>query len=69
MARELPKVYDPNQVEDRIYKMWEDGKFFKPNGNEDAKPFTIVLPPRHVTGQLHMGHAMDATLQDTLFRF
>ena len=69
MARELPKVYDPNQVEDRIYKMWEDGKFFKPSGNADAKPFTIVMPPPNVTGQLHMGHAMDATLQDTLIRF
>ncbi len=69
MARELPKVYDPNQVEDRIYKMWEQGKFFKPSGNKDAKPFTIVMPPPNVTGQLHMGHAMDATLQDTLIRF
>ncbi len=69
MARELPKVYDPNQVEDRIYKMWEEGKFFKPSGNQDAKPFTIVMPPPNVTGQLHMGHAMDATLQDTLIRF
>ena len=69
MARELPKVYDPNQVEDRIYKMWEEGKFFKPNGNKEAKPFTIVMPPPNVTGQLHMGHAMDATLQDTLIRF
>ena len=69
MSRELPKVYDPNQVEDRIYKMWEQGKFFKPNGNKDAKPFTIVMPPPNVTGQLHMGHAMDATLQDTLIRF
>jgi len=69
MARELPKVYEPQQVEDRIYKMWEKGGFFKPNGNADAKPFTIVMPPPNVTGQLHMGHAMDATLQDTLIRF
>ena len=69
MARELPKVYEPYQVEDRIYKMWEEGGFFKPNGNADAKPFTIVMPPPNVTGQLHMGHAMDATLQDTLIRF
>ena len=69
MARELPKVYEPQQVEDRIYKMWEQGGFFKPNGNADAKPFTIVMPPPNVTGQLHMGHAMDATLQDTLIRF
>ena len=69
MARELPKVYEPRQVEDRIYRMWEEGGFFKPQGREGAKPFTIVMPPPNVTGQLHMGHAMDATLQDTLIRF
>jgi len=69
MARELPKVYEPQQVEERIYKMWESGGYFKPSGNPDAKPFTIVMPPPNVTGQLHMGHAMDATLQDTLIRF
>ncbi len=69
MARELPKVYEPQQVENEIYKMWEDGKYFRPQGNKDAKPFTIVMPPPNVTGQLHMGHAMDATLQDTLIRF
>jgi len=69
MARELPKIYEPQQVEDRIYKMWEEGGFFKPQEKEGAKPFTIVMPPPNVTGQLHMGHAMDATLQDTLIRF
>ena len=69
MARELPKIYEPQQVEDRIYKMWEQGGFFKPQGKEGSKPFTIVMPPPNVTGQLHMGHAMDATLQDTLIRF
>ena len=69
MSRELPKIYEPQQVEDRIYKMWEEGGFFKPQGKADAKPFTIVMPPPNVTGQLHMGHAMDATLQDTLIRF
>ncbi len=69
MVRELPKVYEPQQVEDRIYKMWEDGGHFKPAGKEGSKPFTIVMPPPNVTGQLHMGHAMDATLQDTLIRF
>ena len=69
MARELPKVYEPKQVEDRIYKMWEDGGYFRPTGNPERKPFTIVMPPPNVTGQLHMGHAMDATLQDTLIRF
>ena len=69
MARELPKVYEPQQVETEIYKMWEDGGYFRPADNADAKPFTIVMPPPNVTGQLHMGHAMDATLQDTLIRF
>ena len=69
MARELPKVYEPQQVENRIYEMWEKGGYFKPQGKADAKPFTIVMPPPNVTGQLHMGHAMDATLQDTLIRF
>ena len=69
MSRELPKVYEPQQVEERIYKMWEENGYFRPNKNYDAKPFTIVMPPPNVTGQLHMGHAMDATLQDTLIRF
>ena len=69
MARELPKIYEPQQVENEIYKMWEEGGYFKPCGKADAKPFTIVMPPPNVTGQLHMGHAMDATLQDTLIRF
>ena len=69
MTKELPKVYEPQQVESEIYKMWEDKGFFKPADNQDAKSFTIVMPPPNVTGQLHMGHAMDATLQDTLIRF
>ena len=69
MSRELPKVYEPQQVENRIYQMWEANGYFRPAGNPDAKPFTIVMPPPNVTGQLHMGHAMDATLQDTLIRF
>ena len=69
MARELPKVYEPKTVENEIYKMWEDNGYFRPSENKEAKPFTIVMPPPNVTGQLHMGHAMDATLQDTLIRF
>ena len=69
MPRELPKVYEPQQVENEIYKMWENNGYFRPNNKEGAKPFTIVMPPPNVTGQLHMGHAMDATLQDTLIRF
>ena len=69
MARELPKVYEPKQVENAIYKMWEENGYFRPKQDPDAKPFTIVMPPPNVTGQLHMGHALDATLQDTLIRF
>ena len=69
MARELPKVYEPKQVESRIYDMWQDGGYFHATRDESKKPFTIVMPPPNVTGQLHMGHAMDATLQDTLIRF
>ena len=69
MAKELPKVYEPQQVENEIYKMWEDNGHFHPTEKEGVKPFTIVMPPPNVTGQLHMGHAMDATLQDTLIRF
>ena len=69
MARELPKIYEPQQVESRIYKMWQDGGYFHAEKDESKKPFTIVMPPPNVTGQLHMGHAMDATLQDTLIRF
>ena len=69
MARELPKVYEPQQVETRIYDMWQKGGYFHAEVDESKKPFTIVMPPPNVTGQLHMGHAMDATLQDTLIRF
>ncbi len=69
MNRELPKVYEPQQVENKIYKMWEENGYFRPVRKEGAKPFTIVMPPPNVTGQLHMGHAMDATLQDTLIRY
>ena len=69
MARELPKVYEPQQVESRIYDMWQNGGYFHAEVDHSKKPFTIVMPPPNVTGQLHMGHAMDATLQDTLIRF
>ena len=67
--RELPKVYDPKNVEDHIYKMWLDHDCFKAEPDPDKKPFSIVMPPPNVTGQLHMGHAMDSTLQDILTRF
>lgn len=67
--KELPKVYDPKQVEKKIYDMWMEGGYFKGNPDPDKKPFSIVMPPPNVTGQLHMGHALDATLQDILTRY
>ena len=67
--KELAKQYDPSQVEDRIYQFWLDGGYFHTKADPDKKPYTIVMPPPNVTGQLHMGHAMDSTLQDILTRF
>ena len=69
MAKELNKVYEPQAVEAEIYKMWQEGGYFHAERDEHRKPFTIVMPPPNVTGQLHMGHAMDATLQDSIIRF
>ena len=69
MARELPKVYDPKEVESKLYQFWLDNGYFHAKRDPDKKPFTIVMPPPNVTGQLHMGHAMDAALQDILIRF
>ena len=66
---ELPKVYDPSSVEGPLYKFWEENGFFAAEVDENKKPFTIVIPPPNVTGQLHMGHAFDETLQDILIRF
>ena len=67
--RELPKVYDPKEVEQSIYQMWVDNGYFHTERDPEKKPFTIVMPPPNVTGQLHMGHAMDASLQDVLIRY
>jgi len=67
--QELAKTYDPKQVEDNIYKLWENGGFFTGVIDPDKKPFTIVIPPPNVTGQLHLGHAFDNTLQDILIRY
>ena len=67
--KELPKVYDPSTVEKRIYDMWQTGGYFKGVIDPDKKPFSIVMPPPNVTGQLHMGHALDSTLQDILTRY
>ena len=67
--RELPKVYDPASVEKKVYDMWQKGGYFKGVIDPEKKPFSIVMPPPNVTGQLHMGHALDATLQDILIRY
>ena len=67
--KELPKVYDPHAVESKIYDFWEKGGFFRGIRDEKKKPFSIVMPPPNVTGQLHMGHALDGTLQDILTRY
>lgn len=68
MSNELPKIYDPSAVEDKLYQFWNDSGFFNAEVDEQKKPFTIVIPPPNVTGQLHMGHAFDETLQDILIR-
>ena len=67
--KELPKVYDPSQVEKKIYDMWLDGGYFHAERDPGKKPFTIVIPPPNVTGQLHLGHAFDETIQDILIRY
>ena len=69
MAKELAKTYDPNGLEDRLYKKWLDKKYFHAEVDSKKKPFTIVIPPPNITGQLHMGHALDETMQDILIRF
>ncbi len=69
MKKELAKQYDPRDVEDRIYKSWLDGKYFHAKCEEDKPTYTIVIPPPNITGQLHMGHALDNTLQDILIRW
>ena len=68
MRRELDKTYDPGQVESRIYKFWLDGNYFHAEVDPDKEPFTIVIPPPNITGKLHMGHALDDTIQDILIR-
>ena len=69
MEKNLDKTYDPKKFEDRIYDMWEQSGAFRAECDPDKKPFTIVMPPPNITGQLHMGHALDQTLQDVLTRF
>ena len=69
MSKELAKTYDPHGMEDRIYEKWLEKKYFHAEVDYDKKPFTIVIPPPNITGQLHMGHALDNTMQDILIRF
>ena len=69
MSKELAKTYDPHGLEDRIYQKWLDKKYFHAEVDRSKKPFTIVIPPPNITGQLHMGHALDNTMQDILIRF
>ncbi|MCI5899769.1 MAG: valine--tRNA ligase [Firmicutes bacterium] len=69
MSKELAKTYDPKGIEDRIYQKWLDKKYFHAEVDRSKKPFTIVMPPPNVTGQLHMGHALDNTMQDILIRY
>ena len=68
MQNELPKTYDPSEFEDRLYKKWEDSGYFRPSGDKNAPSFSMVIPPPNVTGQLHIGHALDDTLQDIIIR-
>lgn len=69
MSKELAKQYNPAEVEDRTYKFWCDNKYFHAEVDKTKKPYTIVIPPPNITGQLHMGHALDNTLQDILIRW
>ena len=69
MAQDLAKTYNPGEVEDRVYKFWLDGNFFHAEVDANKEPYTIVIPPPNITGQLHMGHALDNTLQDILIRY
>ena len=69
MKKEMDKIYNPKDVEENIYKEWEEKGYFKAEVNRHKKPFTIVMPPPNITGKLHMGHALDETMQDILIRF
>ena len=69
MKKELTKTYDPKGIEDRLYSKWEEKKYFHAEVDKTKKPYTIVIPPPNITGQLHMGHALDNTMQDILIRW
>ena len=68
MKKELEKTYNPADIEDRLYAKWVNKKYFHAEVNANKKPYTIVIPPPNITGQLHMGHALDNTLQDIIIR-
>ncbi len=69
MSKELEKNYNPSEIEGRLYEKWQNRGYFHAKPDKTKKPFTIVMPPPNITGQLHMGHALDNTLQDILIRF
>lgn len=66
--KNIAKNYDPKEFEDRLYKWWEESGFFTPEVDKNKKPYSIMMPPPNITGQLHLGHALDNTLQDILIR-
>ncbi len=68
MCKEMSKNYNPKESEERIYKLWEENGYFEASIDSNKKPFTIVMPPPNITGNLHMGHALDQTMQDVLAR-
>src|SRR5690606_33440748 len=68
-AKNLSKAYEPKQVEEKLYHMWVENGYFTPEIDYDKEPYTIVIPPPNITGQLHMGHALDNTIQDILIRW
>ena len=69
MKKELEKTYSPSELEDRLYDFWCENGYFTPEVDREKNPFSIVIPPPNITGQLHMGHALDNTLQDILIRY
>ena len=69
MRKELEKTYNPQEIEGRLYSKWMENKYFHVEVDRQKKPFTIVMPPPNITGQLHMGHALDNTMQDILIRW
>ena len=69
MKKELEKVYDPKQVEDKTYRFWVEKRYFHAEPNPKKKPYTIVIPPPNITGQLHLGHALDCTLHEIMLNY